>query len=412
MATHHSPLRRLLGLVPLLGLLAACGEPPPPPVARVSSLPPGELILLGAGLAGPQEAHSFYLVDPTSGALSAWELQGGRGISEGGSTCFNLADQQRWDAGRRQLVYSASLGCAQGLYHISADGAVAQQTLAPLPAAVENQRLHISAPDGGVAVVGTIYQTPSPSSDYLYVAQPGGGWAVYGEGMGFEQINHLRWSPDSRSLAFIADTRPGGVYERRAYRVDLDSGELYALSQDQALIDAVPAFAPDGSVVFAGAAAEGAPPAIYWADPGAEAFPIVDLGGVPGAEFWRGALTLSPDGRLAAFSGERANPTTASTVYAADLESGELRDLLPGDQADERSGDSPEGAPAIEPLAWSPDSQQLLVVAEFAGVCSTQPMTGGVSCTSQLYRLPASGGAPTRLGDAELNGASFAIWAE
>jgi hypothetical protein len=412
MLTRPHPLRRLLALIPLLALVAGCAEPKAPPLARVASLPDNELILLATAPYNSSDEHGFYLLDPASGALSAWQLQGGRGIVENGSSCYTADNQQRWDPERRELVFSASLGCVEGLYYIGADGAVKQEPLPALPAGVEYPQHHISAPDRSAsAVTGVIYRQPAGTGGdrYIYVAEPGADWTSYGAGMGFEEIYYLRWSPDSRSLAFVAGIRSGDGFHRRAYLLDLERDKLRALSQDEALIDSEPIFTPDGAVIFT-AAADGAPPAIYLAEPGAEAFPIVDLGALPNAASWRGELTLSPDGRLAALEAMRDSPTTPRTIYVADLESGELRDLLPADQPVERGGEATQEAPGISPLVWSPDSLRLLAVADFAGICYEIPVSGAITCSDQLYTLPADGGAPSRIGDAQLIGASFAFW--
>jgi hypothetical protein len=52
----------------------------------------------------------------------------------------------------------------------------------------------------------------------------------------------------------------------------------------------------------------------------------------------------------------------------------------------------------------------LLVLADLAGICSEIPVSGPVSCTRQLYIVPASGGSLGRLGDTQLTAAGFALW--
>jgi dipeptidyl aminopeptidase/acylaminoacyl peptidase len=407
MRHHLSSIRRLLGSLPILALIVGCAETPP----SVTSLLSGEQIILATALPSAPDTPGLYVVDPASGTLSVWRLQGGRGLTEGGSATTTPNDQQRWDADRRELIYSGSFGSAPGLYRIAADGAVTQEPLAALPAGVSWPNLPISAPSrDAVAVIGSVYKPSGMGGEQrVYVAERGDAWATYGEGMGFESIDFLRWAPDGQSLAFLGGTRTGGTYQRRVYLLDLGSGAVRAFSQAEALANSAPAFTSTGAVVFAAAGAAGVTPAIYLAEPGAEATPIIDLGALSGPLIWGDGLALSPDGRLVAFGGARDNPVTPATIYVADLTTGEVRDLLPVDQPIAQTG-AAGARPDIALLAWSPDSRRILAVANFDSDCKVMPVSGAVSCNRMLYTLSAEGGRASRLSDTQIVGVRFALW--
>jgi hypothetical protein len=410
------PVRRFglaLGTLSIMAMMLGCADTPPVPV--LTTLPPGEQIILAAA---PPEASwnaAFHVVDPASGTLSVWQLQAGRGLTENGASTITRSDQQRWDAARRALYYGGSLGTTPGYYRIDADGAVTPMTATPPSAGVDRWGLHpVQAPTrDGFALIGTIAKRPlgTGTIERLFVSDPQGTWTSYDEGMGFESIDFVRWSPNGQQVAFFAGTRPDGVWQYRAYRLDLVHGALQRLSEAQALSHSPPVFRPDGALVFATASADESDAAIQLAQPGATAEPVIRLDAQAGQRIGGKGLRLSPDGRWVALAGTRANPVTPGTVYLGDLATGAVRDLLATDQPVSQTGDlGPK--PEIGVLAWSPDASRILVWASFDSTCKIQPVSRAIGCNQILYTLPLDGGQASRLGPMQFASIRFALWVD
>jgi hypothetical protein len=401
-------VHKVCGLALLLAFGSGCDWVRPSLFPTVEAIPPGEQIVLAAEPNGT-EGLNFYVYHPKEGELREWRLQGGRGISEGYRWCGSNGDQQYWHAERRELVYSGAFGCDSGLYHIASDGAVTEPTLPALPPEVKAVEQQISAPDGTIALVGA---NDRPGSDNIWqriYVKEGDYWAVYGAEENFAEIDYVRWSPDSQQLAFVAVARADEAQVPRAHIVDLATGTVRVLSQEEGPTGVVPTFTPDGGLLFIASDANGQE-TLYQALPGAAALPILSATHGPNRTLDLSSLLLAPDGRWAAFNGSRENATTPWTIYVVDLATGELRDMLPAAQADARTGDAPQDPPSIWALSWSPNGQQLLAGGDFAGNCSTIQMTGDVICTSQLYVL--TGDEAKRLGTTDFTSVWFAFWIE
>jgi hypothetical protein len=425
------------GLLP--AILVACGGPPPPTIDTVTSLPGDRQLLLGAAVNNTDRDYELLLLKPGDPTLRAWQLQGGRGLTEDGSSCQSSEDAQVWDAASRTLTITGCFGDQGGLNIVSADGQVtnlARTILLPemdpatqsstqsilrdgaveLPSGVEYlkhfRRAHHS---DTFAFTGYIWGgTVGDVQHYIYVVDPQNRVTTYGEAWDFEAIEHIRWAPDDSGLSFIGASRPDGEFYQRVYYLDLASGAVEELSDANVLIDSTVEFTSDGGVVFAGAGAdEGAAPAIYFAAPGADATPLVSLDAIPQSESWRGKFLLSPDGARVAFVAERDNPATPWTLYSAELSSGAIRDLLPPALQVQRSGTT-DGADSPYPqlLAWHPDGQEVVFGSSLTGHCNNFNAAGVVNCTQQVYAVPTDGGAPAYLSEAHLTTVGFAIWVE
>jgi hypothetical protein len=405
-------MRSLLIFTLLLVLVAGCGLPQPARYPQVSSIPAGQQIILEATPFDDPERYGFYLLDPTTAALSMWQFQGGRGIAEGGRICWNKRDQQHWDQARREIVYSGSLGCTGGLYHISADGVVTEVPVPALPRGVTAAHQPISAPSGQLlALIVTVKGSADATTQQIYVAGLDGNWTAYGEDLGLEEIVALRWSPDGRTLAFIGGFHSGAPFYRRIFRLNLERGEVRALSEQEVLVGDVPTFTPQGEVLFGATTAAGEE-ALYLAKADADAVPVIEQRLHPAGSLDVYRRLLSPDGRFAAISGRRDPLTGAHTIYSVELATGQWRDLLPVAIPDERSGEIPTDTPLFLPLAWAPDAERLLVVSDQAGSCSRHIMTGNINCSWQLYLLPATGGPLERLGSTAYKEVGWVSWVE
>lgn len=410
----RSTLLALLGAA-FLALVAGCGLDQPAKYPQVSSIPAGEQIVLYATPADDPERSGFYVLDPASEALSRWQLQGNRGDTEGALYCpttYTMHDQHRWEMARREFVSSGSFGCSTGLFHVSADGAVTEVPFPDLPKGVRMAHQPISSPSGQLlAVIGSVSGPADTTTQQIYVAGEDRSWTSYAEELGLEEIVAIRWSPDSRTIAFTGGFGSAQPFYSRIFHLDLERGEVRALSENEFLIGDAPTFTPQGDLLFAARTTDGQE-ALYLAKPGADAAAIMEQPVLPARTMEFRSRTFSPDGRFAAFRGRRDQSSDHSTIYIVDLVTGERRDLLSVAVSDERTGEIPPGAPWLEPLAWAPDGESLLVLSDRAGTCTMQVISGHFSCSQQLYLLPATGGALERLGSTDYKGVRAVAWLE
>ena len=159
------------------------------------------------------------------------------------------------------------------------------------------------------------------------------------------------WSPDGSTIAFNSD-RDGGAI--RGYLVDPDGTNLRALDIEGWV--EYPSFSPDGgSIVYMGHAAGDYE--IYAADiDTGEARQLTDSPGDDGWPVW------SPDGSSIAFTSERDDCSFAPAdqdCWQADEPGDQHRDVwvMGADGADPRRVTAEAG----QFLAWSPDGRYLLV---------------------------------------------------
>jgi hypothetical protein len=427
-----------LGAVGLLAsLLAACGGPPPPKIDTVASLPGDRQLLLGAAVNTSDRAYELLLLKPGDPTLRAWQLQGGRGLTEDGNSCQSDEDAQVWDGASRTLSITGCFGERGGLNVVGADGAVTnlartvmlseadpatgsftkailRDGAVELPAEVEYlKHFRRANQSDSFAFSGTVYGSePGEHRTYLYIADEQNRVTAYGEGWIFEAIEHIRWASNDGGISFIGGTRTEEEFHKRVYYLDLGSGAVEELSDVEVLIDSTVEFAGDQEVIFAGAA-EGDAPAIYAAAPGAGARALVSLDAIPASESWRGGFLLSPDGSRVAFAAERDNGATPWTVYGADLAGGAIRDLLPPDLQVQRTG-TVDGAdaPYMQLLAWAPDGRSVAFASSLAGHCNNFNAGGVVNCTVQVYSVAADGGGPAYMSEAHFTNIGFALWVE
>jgi Tol biopolymer transport system component len=163
-----------------------------------------------------------------------------------------------------------------------------------------------------------------------------------------------RVSPDMRYIVFLSP-RSGTEH---FWRVDLDGSNLLQLTNSEwdSHYDA-PGFSPDGKWVFYGRTG---PEGGIWKVPIEGGNPVR----VISARNDLGFATVSPDGKMLAYSYEDPSASPASGVAIASLDTGAVQKRL----------DVPEG-----PVQWTTDSQSLLYVKTDAGVGNlwTQLVAGG-----------------------------------
>ena len=182
------------------------------------------------------------------------------------------------------------------------------------------------------------------------------------------------WFPDGRSVLVLA----GDGQRRQFYRVDLASGnaELLHSTNNQSLSSY--RLSPDGKTIFYcfqndGASDEGASGLLMRFDIGS-AGPVVLK-----KDQWFISLAVSPDGaQLAYLVSQR--PGSSSSISVIPATGGETREVYRGTNWMDGS--------RYNTLAWSPDQRYLVFVN--ASVDASAP--------SVLWRVPATGGAPEKMG--------------
>jgi eukaryotic-like serine/threonine-protein kinase len=168
-----------------------------------------------------------------------------------------------------------------------------------------------------------------------------------------------RVSPDMRYIVFLSD-RSGTDH---FWRVDLDGSNLLQLTNSEwdSHYDAA-GFSPDGKWVFY---ERSGPEDGIWKVPIEGGNPV----GVISARNDLGFATVSPDGKMLAYSYEDPSASPASGVAIASLDTGAVQKRF----------DIPEG-----PVQWTTDSHSLLFVKADAGV-------------GNLWSQLVAGGAPIEI---------------
>ncbi|HXW56492.1 MAG TPA: protein kinase [Candidatus Cybelea sp.] len=168
-----------------------------------------------------------------------------------------------------------------------------------------------------------------------------------------------RISPDMRYIVFLS-SRSGAEH---FWRVDLDGSNLLQLTNSEwdSLYDA-PGFSPDGKWVFYG---RRGPEGGIWKVPIEGGNPVR----VISAHNDVGFATVSPDGKMLAYSYEDPSASPGSGVAIASLDSGTVQKRF----------DIPEG-----PVQWTTNSGSLLYFKANTGV-------------GNMWSQPVAGGAPTEI---------------
>ena len=178
-------------------------------------------------------------------------------------------------------------------------------------------------------------------------------------------MSRLRWSPDGR---FILVNGRDHNFRGGLYRIDVETGEAQAIVHSEPL---------RGYPRQSGWLGDGS--AVLYVHVGG---PILrrDLASGQEQEIYRGVNTfdLSPDGRWLALGSWDAVKKTA-VLKIAPASGGEAREILR----------LPEPGTFSRTLTWTRDSRYILF---------TQEARAGPQAIAELWRVPAEGGEPQRLG--------------
>jgi Tol biopolymer transport system component len=416
----------------LFALLTACGSPTSPELDTISELPATRHLLINADLSSTQLDDAYLVLQPSDPSIKQWVF---RDLSD--SSCFSREDYAAWHAATRTLMIGGCFGGESGLHGISASGQITTLAILTMtqregsliadlshrlrngavmaPSDVSLKFFRHANQRDAFAAAGTIFlgepgrATPQTS---IYLFTETNEVTVYGSEWAFSEISHLDWSPDDRLLSFVGTIRDANELRTYAYWLDLVDGTITQLSAADVLIDSAPRFTPSGALVFTASEPGTDVPALYVTAPGMPtATAAVALDWLPNRARWRGAFVLAPDGQQVAFTAQRDNPTTPWTIYAADLATGNVRDLLPSDLAITRSGPSGADNPMPQPLNWDAAGSELVFSSNHGGSCTTTP-AGGVVCTRHLYTVGTSPDTLARLSETQFNSIKFALWVE
>jgi len=194
-------------------------------------------------------------------------------------------------------------------------------------------------------------------------------------------VSRPRWSPDGRSILFHANDEKGRL---SLFVADAETGRATALVRRQGLKPS--RWSPDGNTVFVLTTEYGdrvnRAPEVSWivardVKTGAEKELFRETTATPLGDFLVYDLTVSPDGRLLAFTVLR---NKSRVVMIVSSEGGEPREIF-------RSGSDFHTHPNYAGLAWTPDGREILLVK-----------ASGIMGQTELWALPAQGGEPRPLG--------------
>jgi dipeptidyl aminopeptidase/acylaminoacyl peptidase len=195
--------------------------------------------------------------------------------------------------GDRDAVPTSSTFDAGDEYAFSPDGRALLHTAEPLPARTDAWSTNMDILSEDLAGAGTSQVTTNPAADGL-----------------------PRFSPDGRTLAYRAQTRPGFEADRwRLWLLDVASGGRRCLTDGvDASVDSV-AWAPDGRTLYVTVVQEGK-----------GAILAVPAAGGPATRVWHGGVVggvgVSPDGAWLYFV--RSTMRAPNEVFRLKLWSGEL----------------------------------------------------------------------------------------
>jgi TolB protein len=200
----------------------------------------------------------------------------------------------------------------------------------------------------------------SPAGD-LYLLPADGGPA--------RQLTHglnakwPKWSPDGRWIVY-ADAPENTIAAYDLYLLALADGSIRRLT-DTPGFDGMPAWTPDGQIVFASARGDQRDTHLYRMN--AEGTDVRLLAALPG---WQDSPAVAPDGRRVAFV---STASGVERIYVLALDGSDLRAVTDGPGVDRYP-------------SWSPDGHWLAFHSN-----------RDARANFEIYLVPAAGGAARRL---------------
>jgi Tol biopolymer transport system component len=316
-----------------------------------SPLAPGETRSV-FGSRSPDGRHvAYFVIDKGKTTIWVADSVGGnpRQLTTEG---FEFLEQyQEWSPDSRELLYQSQRTGRTDLWIIPIDGGKPRQ----LTRDVRNDFAGAWSPDGKWIA----FLSDRGRQRDIWIAPVGGGTELRVTDDALDERGPMQWIPGTRTLTYSIVTQQGGVWS-----MDLATGKEQRLTSDSSRIDWFNV-SPDGKqVIYTVQRGGGVDDLRIMPVAGGEARTLFAGGtGTVGSALW------SPDGSKILFLSDRTGTTHP---WVVDVAGGAARQIV--------SGQSYENS-----VAWSGDGHDILYMSNLD------------SRLGDMWKVPASGGQPTRL---------------
>lgn len=334
------------------------------------------------------DGKSILFASDRAKTMDAWLLPVAEGKSQGVPELVKRDLGRVWPMGITRsgaFYYSLNIPGVRDIYSVTLAAETGKVTGAPTPVSTSFMGVNVAADlsrDGRNLVYLSnwqmregYYAPPTLSTLALETGE------VREVKTSLVRFGNPRWFPDGRHILANGASPTSDGSRDGLYKIDAQTGEaVKLLPEEKGVLKTAYLFSPDGKAVFYQTKnvlyrhdlATSEAKEIYRSPrPGSSTFTYPQPPPTPReTDYFTGSLAFSPDSQQLAFTFERS-------LFVMPATGGEPRELL--------TLKSPELFAVVYAIAWTPDGRYLL----FAKYQEKQ---------SELWRIPAAGGTPEKLG--------------